>query len=407
MKGKIDLNHPDSSAFLNHYGKKRPGSYGPLKRSHLVTIAIIVLLASLAIRYKFLDHKSNDYNYFLKNWVEFFRRNGGFAAIGKRIGDYNVPYLYFLALFSYIPINDLYLIKGLSILFDMVMAFAAFKITTFVTKRNDLGLAAFFAALMLPTVIVNSSMWGQCDSIYTAFGLLALYFALTDRPVLSVCMAAAAFSFKLQIIFLLPVYAVFLFTGKVRIRHLLAFPLVYFILFAPAALMGRPIEDAVLIYTNQVGLYSKHLTLNAPSVYALFDKAVYSAVNSFLGIAAAFVFLAGLLAYLIIRREALTLRTIVISATLISLAIPFFLPSMHERYFYLSDILTVLSAAVCPWLIPATILVKLGSWTGYHAYFYGGGIGIKTGAVFMLAAMILIAGFLVYYIEKNRKLSLP
>ena len=120
---------------------------------------------------------------------------------------------------------------------------------------------SLFAVLFLPTVIVNSSMWGQCDSIYAAFGLLALYFALRDKYVLSVALAAVAFSFKLQIIFLLPIYAVFLFTGRIRFR-LLVFRL-YTWLFAPAALMGRPILDSVLIYTNQVKTYSKHLTLNA------------------------------------------------------------------------------------------------------------------------------------------------
>lgn len=361
----------------------------------------------MAIRYLFLDFKSHDYEQFLMYWVEFFRKNGGFAALGRKIGDYNVPYLYFLALFSYIPINDLYLIKGLSVLFDIVLAFAAMRVTTFVTRRNDMGLIAFFAVLFLPTVIVNSSMWGQCDSIYAAFGLLALYFALRDKYVLSVALAAVAFSFKLQIIFLLPIYAVFLFTGRIRFRHLLVFPLVYLALFAPAALMGRPILDSVLIYTNQVKTYSKHLTLNAPSVYALFDKPAYTSLNSALGITAAFAFLLALLAYLTIRREVLTHKTILISATLISLTVPFLLPSMHERYFYLSDILTVVSGIACPWLIPVPILVQLGSWTGYHAYLFGGGIGIKTGAVFMLLAILLLTAYLIFSIEKNRRRYAP
>ncbi|MGI6578247.1 MAG: conjugal transfer protein TraL [Eubacteriales bacterium] len=402
MKGKITLSQPLHRSFHNNYNKKELNSYGPIKKSNLIIIAVIGLLIALMIRYLFLDFISDDYKYFLKHWVEFFRENGGFAALGQSIGDYNVPYLYFLALFSYIPVNDLYLIKVLSILFDIVLAFAAMKIITSITKRNDLGLITFFAVLLLPTVVVNSAMWGQCDSIYSAFGLLALYFAIKDRPVLSVAMAAIAFSFKLQIVFLLPIYAVFLFTGKIKIRHLFVFPLVYFILFIPAALMGRPIADAILIYTSQVESYSKFLTLNAPSVYAFFDKLTYTTFYSTLGIAAAFAFLLVLLAYLLVRRDSLTLKTIIVAATLISLSVPFLLPSMHERYFYISDVLSIVSAFVCPWLIPVPILVQLGSWTGYHAYLFGGGIGIKMGAVFMLLAIILLTASLIYMIEKNR-----
>ena len=42
---------------------------------------------------------------------------GGFAAVKLPIGNYNAPYLYFLAAISYLPIPDLYLIKLFSILF--------------------------------------------------------------------------------------------------------------------------------------------------------------------------------------------------------------------------------------------------------------------------------------------------
>ena len=85
--------------------------------------------------------------------------------------------------------------------------------------------------------------------------------------------------------------------------------------------------------------------------------------------------------------------------------IPFLLPSMHERYFYLSDILSVISSFASPWLIPVPILVQLGSWSGYHAYLFGGGIGIELGAKFMLAAAVILLIYLIFSIEKGRRRS--
>ena len=35
--------------------------------------------------------------------------------------------------------------------------------------------------LVIPPVLVNSSMWGQCDSIYTTFILISLYYLLDKK----------------------------------------------------------------------------------------------------------------------------------------------------------------------------------------------------------------------------------
>jgi Gpi18-like mannosyltransferase len=363
---------------------------------------------AVAVRLFFLDYMSNDYRVFLSKWVVYFRENGGFAALRGRIGDYNFPYLYFLALFSYIPVNDLYLIKFLSIAFDLLAALTAMKIVSVFTVRRHVLAGVFFLVSMLPTVVTNSSMWGQCDSIYASFGLFGLYFGLKKRPVLSVAFAAIAFSFKLQIVFLLPVYVVLLLAGNIRIRHLAVFPLVYTATVLPAILLGRPVTDAVTIYTNQVGLYSDYLTLNAPSVYAFFKDPKGDFLRSALGIAAAFVFLISLLLYIYLRRRRMDSRRILLSAALMVMFIPFLLPSMHERYFYLADVLTVACAFVNPILLPVPVLVQLASWSGYQNYLFGEGIGIRTGAVFMLVAALYTLAFFVRTVEvpleKNGKI---
>ena len=64
-----------------------------------IRCALLIAL-SLFIRFCFFDRETTDYQWFLRAWVDFYRSNGGFAALDRAIGNYNIPYLYFLALFS-------------------------------------------------------------------------------------------------------------------------------------------------------------------------------------------------------------------------------------------------------------------------------------------------------------------
>lgn len=99
---------------------RREGLDRPRLLDALLPIGLAFFLRALL-----LDYQSADYQMFLSQWAAAFRDGGGFAAVKLPIGNYNAPYLYFLAAISYLPIPDLYLIKLFSILFDVVLAWAA------------------------------------------------------------------------------------------------------------------------------------------------------------------------------------------------------------------------------------------------------------------------------------------
>ncbi len=342
---------------------------GLLDRGRYLFAAVVLLALAFVLRGLYLEHRSGDYNTFLVHWVDYFRQNGGFRGFAESVGNYNVPYLYFLALFSHLPLNDLYLIKLLSIAFDVVLAFGVMKLVGFFTPSVPKRLAAYLGTLLLPTVIINGAIWGQCDSIYVSFAVLALWLALSKRPALSFAFMALSFGFKLQAVFLMPIYLVLLFAKKVKLYHFFVFPLTYILLILPAVLCGRPFWDTLFLYLEQTDSIGTGLNYNSPSVFALIRGDVSTAALSAVGISAAFLLVCGILVWAFLRRKNLTNEAMLGISILFAGGIPFLLPRMHDRYFFMLDVLTLVPAVLRPAYIPATAFASFASLLCYYAYF--------------------------------------
>jgi Gpi18-like mannosyltransferase len=353
------------------------------------------------MRILLMDHRTGDYNVFLAPWVEHFRAGGGFRALDDIVGNYNLPYQYFLALFSYIPMAPLYLIKDLSIIFDVILAWGAGRIALHYTRSKNRQLAAFLAVMLWPTVVLNGACWGQCDSIFSAFCVLAFYAIAQKRPQLSLVWAALALAFKVQAVFFLPLYAVLLLTGEVKPRQLWVFPAVYLATLLPGVLLGHPLKDALLLYTRQVGGAGNALNYNSASVFAFlprdFDAALYPVAEN-AGIAATLGLIYACLLWVHARKKSLAEKTRLGFAVLLVLGIPFLLPHMHDRYFFLADVFTLILACIRPEFLPCALLCLFGSLLGYHAYLMGRFLlPMSFGAVGIALAM----GITVLFIHKS------
>ena len=331
-------------------------------------LSVLLTAGAFVLRAYCLPYETLDYQDFLCKWVAFYRVNGGFHSIAYPLGNYNIPYMYFLCLFSYLPIRDLFLIKLLSIFFDVLLAFAAMKLVSLLGKSKGLQLGCFFTVLFLPTVVLNGALWGQCDSIYVALALLGLWLGLTQRPVLSVLCFTLSFGFKLQTVFLLPIMGVLWFRGNYKLRHFALFPLFYVLLVLPAVALGKPFFFSLTLYTSQTGSIGDGLNYNSPSIYAFFWRSPGSRDAANLGIVGAFTYMLALLLFCFLRRDRLRLRAVYAAALLFAAGIPFLLPHMHERYFFGADILSVVLAYSCTLGIPAALLTQYASLLGYHAY---------------------------------------
>ncbi len=387
-------------------------------RGELLLLLALPVGAAFFLRAACMDYVSYDYRDFLSVWAAFFRDNGGFAAIRQDIGDYNVPYLYFMAAISYLPVPDLYAIKLFSILFDVVLAWGGMRLAGVLAPgRRGAQAAAFLTLLLLPTVVLNGSYWAQCDSLYGALVLHALACALDKRPGPSVVLLAVAFSFKLQTIFLLPLWGALWLCGRVKFRHLLLFPATYLLTAVPALLLGKPLGDILEVYFQQAGQYTDKLAFNAPTLFALLPGTWELSPDAMgllarAGILAAFLLCLLVMGLLYRHRRSLDHSAWMAAALVLAVGVPYLLPYMHERYFFLADVIAAAWACAQWKRLPLAVCVEGGSLASYVVYlrlkynwilYAFGTYWVMAGeSLLMLAALVLAAGTFFRALSKKR-----
>ncbi len=301
----------------------------------------IGIVLAVILRLSLFDFESNDYKYALSYWYDFIVSNGGFGALRYDFSNYSSLYLYFLTLATYLPLPKLYAIKLISISFDFLLAVFVLLVVRLKYENRAIWAFSFFATLFAPTVVVNGALWGQADATYTSMLVASIYFAIRRRPNLSLFFFSVALAFKLQAVFLLPLFVVLLLKRRVPIYSFLIIPATYMVSILPAWLAGRPLMELLMTYPAQAGLYPD-LTLNAPNLYQWLpnDPGLFERPGIIL--AASLVCLLCLLSY---RSDARLDGDVIVRLSLVSvLLLPFSLPHMHERYFFAADVVSIIYA---------------------------------------------------------------
>lgn len=369
------------------------------QRENILFLVLITMVA-LLMRYLLFPFESSDYHQFLQGWFTALREGGGFAAVGMNIGDYMPTYLYLLAPLTYFPVSALTAVKLVSTLGDLLLAVAVMKTVNLNFAGKTYGIAAYSLVLFLPSVFLNSAVWGQCDAIYTAALVFCVYNLMRGRDLPAVISFSVAFVFKLQAVFLAPFVLLMLLRRKIRPSSLLAFPAVYLAAVLPAAALGRSLKDLLTIYYSQAGQYTL-VAMFLPNLYTWLPEStpVY--------ISRAAVLLAGglvLTALFCLSRKnyRLTKGITVTLALFFALMVPFVLPYMHERYNFPADILSVIFAFYFPrrWYLAAVIQVA-SAFVVCHNLFQTDFFSIQLLGVVMLFVILLVAQHLVRQISEN------
>ncbi|MCO8270989.1 glycosyltransferase 87 family protein [Actinoplanes sp. TRM 88003] len=364
----------------------------PPPHAEALLIAALVVIAILA-RWVGFHEKTGDMRIFFA-WHRQLREAGGWRGIGTEVGNYNAPFLYLLAFTIYLPGPLLLKIKMMWVVFDVVLAFFAYRIVALRRPGSRIPMAAALIVVLLPTVVLNASFWGQIDAMWAAPALGAVYFLLKDKPWWGVALCGVAVAMKPQGIFILPLLLLLVLAGKIPWRTLLAAPAAYLALDVPAVLLGRnPIELLTIYSMDRQARNVPELSLRAPNVFALMPGGPREDTLRTLGYLFAAAVVIGVVYVLIARQVELTRERVVLAAALFSILVPFLLPGMHERYFFLADVLTVVLVMFMPRLWSVPLLVQAASLLSYQPYLFGRVVAVlpTVAALLMLAALIVVS----------------
>ncbi len=311
-------------------------------------------------------------------------------------------------------------------MFDGVLGLFTYLILNLKYKRSYASIIGALVIVFAPTIFINSAAWGQCDAIYTAFCLGSLYFLLKERPAWACIFFGLAISFKLQAIFFLPVLLILLLRRKLPMKYFILIPAIFLLMLVPAFIAGRDAQSLLTIYVGQInsggaggtgqfpggrpgqfnggginslpgrgagqfgrggtnpfpgrgfgqfpggrpgggGISSSPFTLNAPTFYQWLPASA-PGYWEWIGILLAALVVISVYVMIVASKQQFT-SAILLKITLVfAVAIPFFLPEMHERYFYLADVVSIIYAFSFPRYFYIAIIVQLCSLLSYAPY---------------------------------------
>ncbi|MBQ9211767.1 MAG: DUF2029 domain-containing protein [Clostridia bacterium] len=331
-----------------------------LLRHRWKLFVVVSTLLSLYARFGLRTIVSGDMQNCLLPWYEGMRWEG-LGALSQQVGNYNIPYQTVIALMTYLPILPIYAYKGLSILFDYLMAIAVAVGVRDLTGSKAKAAAAYVATIMLPAVLMNSAAWGQCDSIFTCFMVAAFVLLIREKPVAAFLAYGCSFAFKLQALFFLPfLLFYYVWSKRISLWHFLL-ALVPIVVFSLGALLqGRPLSALFSVYRDQVVVEDPRIAWNYPSFWLLLVKNIPSDGSDryqelhVLCLAVTVMLLGGIMLWAI-QRKKLERNTLLLMAIWMLYTCVFFLPAMHDRYAYPVVIFTLMACFVEPKLLPVAL----------------------------------------------------
>ncbi|MDR3338510.1 MAG: hypothetical protein LBT25_00195 [Candidatus Symbiothrix sp.] len=373
---------------------------GFIERRKVFSVVLLVIFA-LLLRLPFFDYESGDYRLFLSNWCDVIVNHGGWHSWKASFHNYQMPYIYLLTLFVYLPIKNLYAIKLLSLIFDFTAAFFVYKIVG-IKYKNKFGipLVAAMVFLCAPTIWLNSSAWGQCDVIYTTFLLMSCYCCLKQKYFLTFLFFGIAFTFKAQAFFFAPVLFILWYNKRFNPLYFLIIPGIYLIAVLPAFFAGRGLWDLLTIYIWQSETYN-NLNRSAPNPYLFISDQYYDTLL-LPGLILAFVLMCLAIYFIIKKNKNISTEKWVEIIVFFLLFIPYILPKMHDRFFYPADTFSIVYAFYFVKKYYVALFTIGGSLLVYPIFIHNGSSVPEYGGTFLTSfALFFMMTFVFAGSDKN------
>lgn len=387
---------------IKSFYKKIEDIFRSTRLDDLIILGIGLVLAML-VRLSLHSYYTRDYTMFTKCYLMI--KELGFSAFKSGCTNYTPAYEYLLYLETVLfpGMTNTAGTKLPSIGFDFICAWLCFLIVRMKYKTGPIPYFAMFAVLFSPPIIIVSAGWGQFDIIYTTFLIASLYFILKDKGWLASLAFGIAISIKLQAVAFAPLFLILFLKKKMSFLHLLLVPVVYFISNIPAWLAGRSLVDLLLVYIRQADLFEV-LTLTAPNIYywipeGNFDQ--FYLTGLLFGTSMIFLFIIAVYK----SSNALNDKRIVLLAMISTLIVPFFLPKMHERYFFPALLVSYVFGFYFPKFFYIPIVVSVISYFSYQQYlFQTTDFPFSVLALVMLAVVLILTKILIqqFYLPEDQ-----
>lgn len=372
--------------------------------SSRILLLIVAMVAAIAIVewYYLFDFMSVDARYWFIPWLNTIIANGPVDSLARDMpvvlpeanghGNYAPPYFYLLIAGSVLHplLAPLTIIKVVAVAGSLLCALCLFLLLTALAPWR-IAVAGAAGMLVLPTVTLNATAWGQADAFWSAFVVLAVAAALRERWSAMMIAFGIGMSIKLQAVFLGP-FILYMALSRRMPLWTMALPLPAFAaMHVPAWLAGRPAMELAMIYMDQAHTWP-YLSMNVPNPWAfiqyfkLMSYPVGTLVGLVIGCAAGLAI--GLLAFRR-RLEGTDLLLLALTSTAL---MPYLLPKMSDRYFFAAEILSLALALARPrqWTIAVAALVQLGALGAYAAHLVEFLHGRFIGAILIGAALLII-----------------
>lgn len=316
---------------------------------------VSIFLVGCYIRYFHRDFLSGDMAACLLAWYDEIALMDLKTALCSQVGNYNTLYQLMIFAMTRISIEPIYAYKILSEVFDLLLAVGGYCLirriqteaqkdgTDMISKSSAMVAAALL--WLSPIVWMNSAVWGQCDSMYVACIIWALFFLTDKKEMVAAFLIGVAFALKLQTVFIVPFLFLYLCSQSHKIKSFILCSVTavggFLACLLPNLIAGRPLLDSLSIYVQQTNEYH-HMTMNYAGFWALFpdeyDKYKIAAIGLTVILLVSFCF------FFFWKKYWIRTENMLLVAGVTSMICVLFLPSMHERYGFLYEVLFFLYA---------------------------------------------------------------
>lgn len=341
------------------------GQPGALTSRTQLSIAIVLAVLGRAV---FWNMRPPDMGIFLEPWFRHILHYGPIQAFAHPFSNYEPAYLYLLALGSLAhgPLAIMTIIKIISIVGTLFLALALADLLA----AADADRRGALLLLLLPSVVLNDALLAQCDAFWAGACIFGLAAMIRGRTLRAMIWCGVAISFKLQAGFIAPVMVGAMIGRKAPWWQWLVPLAVFLLTLVGPWLLGWPGVDLLTVYFGQMSLDHIAGRLANPWMIGTIFAEQAARHLFFIGYAAAGATAATIVA--LAARGSRNPKLLILLAAIAGTALPFLLPKMLERYYFLGDVMTL--ALALSWKDResafAVLGVQLASILSHLSYMY-------------------------------------